>query len=116
MTLSDYSTNFAYVFKMEDVAAVPMTSEADTSLEDCVSLPTLHGPLHKGAPLPSRSSSSSLSAFLPQHFLLESTGSQMDGKVSMAEPASYQVGKRMICLEAVEVLHLLREPWEMAGR
>ena len=96
VTLSEYSTDFAYVFKMEDVAAAPMTSEADTSHEASASSPTLRSPPHKGAPCPPSSGNLSLSAFLPQHFLLESTGSQMEGKVSMAEPASYQVHLSLI--------------------
>ena len=86
VSLSEYSTDFAYVFKMEHVAAVAMEpAEADAEAS---------APSQQGALYPRSSSGVSLSAFLPHHFLLESSGSQADGKVSMAAPASYQVHLR----------------------
>ena len=91
MQLSDFSTDFAYVFKMEDVAAEAIQPD---SAAQASSSPKFSTMLYQGRMKRNASSSSSLPSFLPHNILLESSGSQLDfSKVSMAEPASYQVGR-----------------------
>lgn len=84
VTLSDFSMDFAYVFKMEDLAVEEIQSNPVPEASSKA------GVVHCGS-LASTPTSPLVSPFLPQHFLLESSGSHVDTKVSMAEPASYQL-------------------------
>ncbi|KAK7103379.1 hypothetical protein V1264_018289 [Littorina saxatilis] len=89
VSLTQYITDFAYVFRMENVAVTTIQSEAQSQAVPSSKPPAGFfpvGTLHR-----SKSYTASLSAFLPHHFLLESSGSHVDVSVSMARPASYQL-------------------------
>ncbi|XP_076441937.1 uncharacterized protein LOC143280973 isoform X2 [Babylonia areolata] len=91
VSLSDFSTDFGYVFKMEDVSVEAIQSNPAPEVSTPPRFPgSLHLDTQQGS-TPSTPDSPIMSPFLPQHFLLESSGSQADSKVSMAEPASYQL-------------------------